>query len=191
VKVALFGALFFAFPMIAVQIYKFVAPGLYRNEKKAFVPYLAATWLLFILGGMAVFFVLMPLALRFFLSLQQAGTTDVASIEALFKVSDYLSLITALILAFGVVFQLPVLLTLLARAGILGSDTLRSGRRYAIVLAFVAAAILTPPDVISQIALAVPTILLYEVSIYCVKYVEKKRAAEDAARASAAAAKTA
>jgi sec-independent protein translocase protein TatC len=193
VKVALFGALFIAFPVIAQQIYKFVAPGLYKNERKAFLPYLIATPLLFIAGGCVVFFILMPLALRFFLSLQQTGGDDVASIEALFKVSDYLSLITTLILAFGVVFQLPVVLTLLARAGFITSDTLKKGRRYAIVLAFIAAAVLTPPDVISQVALAIPTLLLYEASIFSVRYVEKKRAAEEAARAAGAssAAKTA
>jgi sec-independent protein translocase protein TatC len=191
VKVALFGALFIAFPIIAQQIYKFVAPGLYRNERKAFLPYLVATPVLFVLGGAVVFFLMMPLALRFFLSLQQAGANDIASIEALFKVSDYLSLITTLILAFGLVFQLPVVLTLLARAGILTSDTLKRGRRYAIVLAFVAAAVLTPPDVISQIGLAIPTLMLYEISIFSVRYVEKKRAAEDAARAAGATTKTA
>lgn len=180
-KVALFGALFVAFPVIATQIYKFVAPGLYKKERKAFVPYLIATPLLFVLGGAVVFFILMPLALRFFLSLQQSGTIDSASIEALFKVSDYLSLIMGLILAFGLVFQLPIILTLLARVGIVSSEMLRSGRRYAIVLAFVAAAILTPPDVISQVALAIPTLLLYEASIWTVRAVEKRRAIEDAA----------
>ncbi len=180
-KVALFGALFVAFPVIATQIYKFVAPGLYKKERKAFVPYLVATPLLFILGGAVVFFILMPLALRFFLSLQQSGSIDSASIEALFKVSDYLSLIMGLILAFGLVFQLPIVLTLLARVGIVSSEMLRSGRRYAIVLAFIAAAVLTPPDIISQISLAIPTLLLYEASIWSVRAVEKRRAVDDAA----------
>lgn len=184
-KVALFGAIVIAFPVIATQLYRFVAPGLYKNERGAFIPYLIATPILFIIGACMVYFVLMPLALRFFLSLQQSGGDGDASIEALFKVSDYLSLIMALILAFGLVFQLPVVLTLLARAGMITSDTLKSGRRYAIVLAFVAAAILTPPDMISQIALALPTILLYEGSIYSVKMIERRRKAEEEERAKA------
>jgi sec-independent protein translocase protein TatC len=184
-KVALFGAVFIAFPVIAQQIYKFVAPGLYKNERRAFLPYLIATPLLFVLGAAVVFFILMPLALRFFLSLQQTGSNGGASIEALFKVSDYLSLIMGLVLAFGVVFQLPVVLTLLARIGIVNSDMLKKGRRYAIVLAFVAAAVLTPPDVISQCSLALPTVLLYEASLISVRLVERRKAADEAAKQAA------
>lgn len=175
-KVALFGALFIAFPVIAVQIYKFVAPGLYKNERSAFTPYLIATPILFALGAAVVIFGLMPLAMRFFLSFQQLGEGQ-ASIELLPKVNEYLSLIMALILAFGVVFQLPVVLTLLARIGIVSSDMLKRQRRYAVVIAFVAAAVLTPPDIISQFGLAIPTLLLYELSIVAVRIVERKRKA--------------
>jgi sec-independent protein translocase protein TatC len=182
-KVALFGALFVAFPVIASQIYMFVAPGLYRNERKSFLPYLIATPILFVIGAMVVFFGLMPLAMRFFLSFEQVGEAGKASIELLPKVNEYLSLIMALVLAFGLVFQLPVVLTLLARIGVVSSDMLKRGRRYAIVLAFVAAAVLTPPDIISQFGLAIPTIVLYEASILSVRYVERRRAEREAARA--------
>ena len=175
-KIALFGALFIAFPVIATQIYKFVAPGLYNNERGAFLPFLVATPILFALGSCLVYFVVMPLAMGFFLTMQQAGGEGRATIELLPKVSEYLGLIMVLIFAFGLVFQLPVVITLLARVGLVTADGLGKKRKYAIVAAFVAAAVLTPPDPISQLGLAIPTLLLYEISILSARYVEKKRA---------------
>ncbi|MGH6734612.1 MAG: twin-arginine translocase subunit TatC [Methyloceanibacter sp.] len=180
VKLALFGAVFIAFPVIAAQLYMFVAPGLYRSERQAFLPFLVATPVLFLLGAALVYFVAMPLAMTFFLSMQQTGDQPV-QIYLTAKVSEYLSLIMTLILGFGICFQLPVLLTLLARAGLVTAEGLKKYRRHAILGVFVAAAILTPPDPVSQIALALPTLLLYELSIYAVRLAEKKRAASAAA----------
>ncbi|MEF2073571.1 twin-arginine translocase subunit TatC [Consotaella aegiceratis] len=176
VKIAAFGGLFLAFPIIAMQIYKFVAPGLYRDERQAFLPFLVATPILFVMGGAMVYFFFMPMVMWFFLSMQQIGVGDQPAIELLPRVSEYLSLVMTLIFAFGLVFQLPVVTSLLARAGIVSAEGLKGKRKYAIVLAFVAAAVLTPPDPMSQIGLAVPTILLYEISILTARLIERKRA---------------
>jgi sec-independent protein translocase protein TatC len=179
-RVAFFGAIVLSFPMLAAQLYMFVAPGLYRNERQAFLPFLIATPVLFFLGAALVFFIVMPLAMRFFLSMQQEGPVD---IQLTARVSEYLHLITTFILAVGICFQLPVLLTLLARVGMVSSQWLRQQWRYALVLIFTVAAILAPPDVVSQIGLAIPTYALYEISILAVKLVERQRAAEDKRRA--------
>ena len=184
IKIAIFGASFFSFPIVATQIYKFVAPGLYKNERDAFVPYLIATPVLFLTGAAVVFFIAMPIVMTYSIGQQQIGLTGAASIELLPKVSEYLSLIMTLIFAFGITFKLPAVLTLLARAGVIDSTFLKEKRRYAIVLVFVIAAVLTPPDVISQMALALPTLALYELSILSVMWVEKQRAKADAERAS-------
>lgn len=178
IKVAMFGALVIAFPVIAAQIYKFVAPGLYKNERAAFLPFLIASPLLFLLGGALVYFFFTPMVMWFFLAMEQGGGEGQVAIQLLPKVSEYLSLIMSLVFAFGLVFQLPVITTLLARVGFVTSQGLAEKRKYAIVIAFVVAAVLTPPDPISQIGLALPAILLYEISIYTARLVERQRAAD-------------
>ncbi|MDJ1464910.1 MULTISPECIES: twin-arginine translocase subunit TatC [Nitratireductor] len=178
IKLAMFGGLVIAFPVIAMQIYKFVAPGLYRNERRAFIPFLIASPILFLIGAALVYFFFTPMVMWFFLSMQQVGPDNTVQISLLPKVSEYLGLIMTLILSFGLVFQLPVVTTLMARVGLLTSTGLADKRKYAIVAAFVAAAILTPPDPVSQIGLALPTILLYEIAIWAARMVERQREKE-------------
>lgn len=179
-KVSFWAAICLSFPIIASQIWMFVAPGLYKNERGAFLPYLFATPVLFAMGAALVYYVVIPLAWRFFLSFETPGGPGQLPIELEAKVNEYLSLVMHLIFGFGFAFQLPVLLTLLARVGIIGSADLVAKRRYAIVGNVVIAAILTPPDVLSQISLAIPLILLYEISILSVRIVERQRAKRDA-----------
>ncbi len=178
IKVAFYTALFVSFPVISAQIWMFVAPGLYKNEKRAFLPFLLATPVLFFMGGALVYYFIMPLAWEFFLNFQTIGGDGALPVEVEPKVDQYLSLVLRLIFAFGLAFELPVLLMLLAKVGIVTSAGLAAKRRYAIVGVFVMAAILTPPDVISQIGLAIPIILLYEVSIVGARLIEKKRREE-------------
>ena len=180
IKVSFWAAMFVSFPFIAMQFWKFVAPGLYKNEKKALAPYLVLSPILFFAGGALVYYFIFPLAWKFFLSFESVGAAGGLPIQLEAKVNEYLSLVMRLIFAFGLSFQLPIVLTLLARAGIATSVGLAAKRKYALVMVFAAAAILTPPDIISQIGLAIPIIILYEISIIAVRSVEKKKAeAED------------
>jgi sec-independent protein translocase protein TatC len=174
-KLAMFGAAFLSFPVVATQIYKFVAPGLYKDEERAFLPYLLATPILFLTGAAVVYFIAMPVLIRFSISLaESASQSGSATIELMPKVSEYLSLIMTLTFGFGICFQLPVVLTLLAHTGFVTAAALRSGRRFAIVGIFAVAAVLTPPDALSMIIMALPTVLLYELSIFAVEWVEKR-----------------
>ncbi len=179
IKVAFFASIFIGSPVLLIQIYKFIAPGLYKNEKKAILPYLISTPILFLLGGLLVYYLVMPLAIKFFLSFESLGSNTTLPIQLEAKVNEYLSLIMRLIFAFGISFQLPILLNLLARIGVVNSDYLRERRRYVIVIIFAMAAILTPPDPITQVGLAIPLLLLYELSIFTVRFTEKKSEKEN------------
>ena len=173
-KVSFFAAFFVTSPFILIQIWKFIAPGLYKHEKSTIMPYLIVTPILFLLGGMLVYYLIMPLAIKFFLSFESSGLSTSLPIQLEAKVNEYLSLVMKLIFAFGLSFQLPVVLSLLARIGVVNSKFLKDRRKYVIVIIFAAAAVLTPPDPVTQIGLAIPLLILYELSILSVKLIEKK-----------------
>ena len=174
IKVSFFVAFFVTCPFILIQIWKFIAPGLYKHEKIAILPYLILTPILFFLGGLLVYYLIMPLAIKFFLSFESSGISTNLPIQLEAKVNEYLSLVMKLIFAFGISFQLPVVLSLLAKIGIVDSQFLKKRRKYVVVIIFTAAAILTPPDPITQIGLAIPLLILYELSIFSVKIIENK-----------------
>ena len=179
-KVSFFAAFFITSPFILIQLWKFIAPGLYAHEKKAIMPYLVITPILFLLGGILVYFLIMPLAIKFFLSFESIGVNTNLPIQLEAKVNEYLSLIMKLIFAFGLSFQLPVILSLLARIGLINSTFLRERRKYVVVIIFATAAVLTPPDPITQIGLAIPLLILYELSIFSVNIIEKKQQEKNA-----------
>jgi sec-independent protein translocase protein TatC len=174
-KVSFFAAFFVSSPIILIQLWKFIAPGLYENEKKAILPYLVVTPILFLFGGMLVYYLIMPLAIKFFLSFEASSINSALPIQLEAKVNEYLSLVMKLIFAFGLSFQLPVVLSLLARVGFVDSNFLKERRKYVVIIIFAAAAILTPPDPITQIGLAIPLLILYELSILSVKIIEKRK----------------
>ena len=175
IRVAIFASLFVSLPFLLIQLWIFIAPGLYKNEKNVVLPYLLATPVLFILGSALVYYLIMPLAIKFFLSFESIGGNGALPIQLEAKVNEYLSLIMRLILAFGLCFQLPVALTLMARVGLVSSEGLKKNRKYVMVGVFAVAAILTPPDPISQIGLGIPILLLYELSIIAVSFIEKRK----------------